>query len=98
MRYFFVTILALSLLCLQTSLQAEEILLSSIQGQTEAIHFPSLHADLVVVEKSARRLTLFKDRKSIRTYIIALGRSPKGAKYKQVTAGRPKGSIRSTAV
>lgn len=91
MRPFFVTIIALSLICLPTSVQAEDILLFSIQGQVEDIHLASVQADLVVVEKSARRLTLFKDRKSIRTYKIALGRSPTGAKYKQGDRRTPEG-------
>ena len=91
MRYFFVTIFALSLLCLPLSVDAEKMLLSSVQGQVEDIYMPSVQADLVVVEKSARLLTLFKDRKPIRSYKIALGRSPKGAKVRQGDRRTPEG-------
>ena len=91
MKYFFVTIFALSLLCLPLSAGAEKMLLSSVQGQVEDIYMPSVQADLVVVEKSARLLTLFKDRKPIRSYKIALGRSPKGAKIRQGDRRTPEG-------
>jgi murein L,D-transpeptidase YafK len=92
MRYVLATIFALSLLCLPgISVQAEEMLLSSVQGQVEDIYMPTVQADLVVVEKSARLMTLFKDRKSIRTYKIALGRSPKGAKFRQGDRRTPEG-------
>ena len=91
MRHFLLTILAVSLLIIPNSIKAEEMLLSSVRGQVEDIHMSSVQADLVVVEKSARLLTLFKDRKLIRSYKIALGRSPKGAKVRQGDRRTPEG-------
>ena len=47
--------------------------------------------DLVLVEKSKRRLTLFHDSKEIATYYVSLGRSPIGAKTQEGDNKTPEG-------
>jgi murein L,D-transpeptidase YafK len=47
--------------------------------------------DRVVVEKSARRLSVFENGNQIKTYRIALGRSPLGPKQKQGDMKTPEG-------
>ena len=47
--------------------------------------------DRVVIEKSARRLTLFSHGTIIRTYGVALGRNSKGPKQKQGDGRTPEG-------
>lgn len=91
MRQIPLIILALTFIITPHSIQAEEILLSSVREPSEDIEFSSVQADLVVVEKSAKRMTLYKGRKPIRTYKIALGRSPKGAKIQQGDRRTPEG-------
>jgi len=91
MKHLLFTILAVGLIIFPNSINAEEMLLLSLQEQVEDIHMPVVQADLVVVEKAARLMTLYKDRKSIRTYKIALGRSPKGAKFRQGDRRTPEG-------
>jgi len=91
MRPLLFTILAVSLIIIPNSVMAEDEFLSSVKGEVEDIHMTSVQADLVVVEKSARRLTLFVDRNPMRTYKIALGRNPIGAKYKQGDLRTPEG-------
>ena len=48
-------------------------------------------ADLVVVEKSERRLYLYKDNEVLRSYEIALGRNPVGPKLRQGDNRTPEG-------
>lgn len=48
-------------------------------------------ANRVLVEKSLRRLTLLRDGKAIRTYHIALGRQPVGAKRQEGDRRTPEG-------
>jgi murein L,D-transpeptidase YafK len=47
--------------------------------------------DRVVVEKSARRLSIFRDGNQIKNYRIALGRSPVGAKREEGDMKTPEG-------
>lgn len=47
--------------------------------------------DLILVEKSARRLTLIQDGQPVRTYRIALGFSPAGDKTRQGDGRTPEG-------
>lgn len=47
--------------------------------------------DRIIVEKSARRMTLLQDGKTVRTYNIALGFSPKGDKTRQGDGRTPEG-------
>jgi murein L,D-transpeptidase YafK len=49
-------------------------------------------ADRVVVEKSARRLTLLRNGNAIKTYRVALGRAPVGAKEYEGDQRTPEGT------
>jgi murein L,D-transpeptidase YafK len=48
-------------------------------------------ADRVLVEKAARRLTLFRNGKTLKTYSVALGRAPSGAKEYEGDQRTPEG-------
>jgi murein L,D-transpeptidase YafK len=47
--------------------------------------------DRIVVEKSARRLSIFRDGNQIKTYRISLGRNPVGAKKEEGDMKTPEG-------
>ena len=47
--------------------------------------------DRMVVEKSVRRLSIFRDGNQIKTYRIALGRNPEGAKREEGDMKTPEG-------
>jgi murein L,D-transpeptidase YafK len=47
--------------------------------------------DRIVVEKSARKLAIFRDGKQIKTYQVALGRNPVGAKQEEGDMKTPEG-------
>jgi len=47
--------------------------------------------DRILVEKSARRLSIFRDGNQIKTYRIALGRNPLGAKHEEGDMKTPEG-------
>ena len=47
--------------------------------------------DRILVEKSARRLSIFRDGNQIKTYRIALGRSPVGPKSEEGDMKTPEG-------
>ena len=47
--------------------------------------------DRIVVEKSARKLSIFRDGKQIKTYRMALGRNPTGAKQEEGDMKTPEG-------
>jgi murein L,D-transpeptidase YafK len=47
--------------------------------------------DRILVEKSARRLSIFADDKKLKSYRIALGRSPVGAKEQEGDMKTPEG-------
>jgi murein L,D-transpeptidase YafK len=49
-------------------------------------------ADRVLVEKSARRLTLLKNGSTLKTYRVALGRAPVGAKEYEGDQRTPEGA------
>ena len=51
-------------------------------------------ADRIVVEKSARRLSIFKDGSQIKIYRIALGRNPAGAKQEEGDMKTPEGTYK----
>lgn len=51
-----------------------------------------VRADRILVEKSARRLTLFSGDKPLKTYSVALGRTPQGAKQEEGDQRTPEGS------
>lgn len=50
--------------------------------------------DRIVVEKAARRLTLWQDGKVVRSYPVALGFAPEGDKQQQGDGKTPEGSFR----
>lgn len=50
--------------------------------------------DRIVVEKAARRLTVFQDGKAVRHYRIALGFAPDGDKVRQGDGRTPEGTFR----
>jgi len=50
--------------------------------------------DRILVEKSARRLTVFRDDTALRSYRIALGFAPEGAKLRQGDGRTPEGIFR----
>jgi murein L,D-transpeptidase YafK len=52
---------------------------------------PDAVADRVVVEKSARRLTLLRGKTGLKTYRVALGRAPTGAKEYEGDQRTPEG-------
>lgn len=51
-------------------------------------------ADSVVVEKGARRLTLFRSGRAVRSYLVALGANPTGPKRVQGDGRTPEGLYR----
>ncbi|MEP6603006.1 MAG: L,D-transpeptidase family protein [Spartobacteria bacterium] len=61
-------------------------------------HWSSLPAstqiDRIVVEKSARRLSIFRDGKMLKTYRVALGRNPTGPKEKEGDVKTPEGTYK----
>lgn len=54
----------------------------------------SEHADRVLIEKSARRLTLWRDGEEIARYLIALGFAPDGDKVREGDGRTPEGIYR----
>jgi murein L,D-transpeptidase YafK len=52
----------------------------------------NIAADRILVEKSARRLTLLRDGMPLKSYRVALGRAPVGAKEQEGDQRTPEGS------
>jgi len=52
---------------------------------------PGTTIDRIVVEKTARRLSIFRDGKEIKTYRVALGRNPIGSKQEEGDMKTPEG-------
>jgi murein L,D-transpeptidase YafK len=50
--------------------------------------------DRIIVEKSAKRLSIFRDGKRIKTYQIALGRNPLGSKQEEGDMKTPEGTYK----
>lgn len=50
--------------------------------------------DRILVEKAARRLTLFQDGRAVRVWRVALGHAPAGAKVRQGDGRTPEGVFR----
>jgi L,D-peptidoglycan transpeptidase YkuD (ErfK/YbiS/YcfS/YnhG family) len=57
---------------------------------------PALIADAIVIEKEARRLSLMREDKAIKSYRIALGRAPVGANEREGDRKTPEGIYRIT--
>lgn len=55
---------------------------------------PGLHADRVVVDKAARRLTLYRGDAPLKVYRVALGREPVGRKRRVGDGRTPEGAYR----
>ena len=53
---------------------------------------PGVQADRIVVEKAVRRLTLFDGTRPLKTYHVALGRTPIGPKEQDGDQRTPEGS------
>jgi len=53
---------------------------------------PATTIDRIIVEKSARRLSIFRDGKQIKTYRIALGRNSMGPKREEGDMKTPEGT------
>jgi murein L,D-transpeptidase YafK len=53
-----------------------------------------LQADKVLIQKSARQLTLLRNGKPLRTYRVCLGPNPTGAKERQGDGRTPEGLYR----
>ena len=51
-----------------------------------------MRVDRIVIEKSKRTLTLMSDSKALKTYIVALGGQPAGAKDRQGDHKTPEGT------
>ena len=58
---------------------------------TEAAPAAGVPAERIVIEKSKRTLTLFRQDKEIKTYKVALGRDPVGPKVRQGDNKTPEG-------
>lgn len=56
-----------------------------------------LHADRIVIQKSARQLTLMRNGKPFRSYLVSLGSNPTGAKEREGDGRLPKASTQSIA-
>ena len=63
-------------------------------AEPPAILPPELRADLVRIEKAARRLTLLRDGAPIAVYAIALGFAPSGDKREEGDGRTPEGVYR----
>ncbi len=50
--------------------------------------------DRILIEKSARRLTVYRDGEALRSYIVALGFAPEGDKERQGDGKTPEGLFR----
>jgi len=85
--------LAMSYLSQIVKQPAEEAAAPDYAGEVAA-EYRRLIADLVVVEKSERRLYLVRDERSIRSYPISLGFAPEGHKEREGDGRTPEGRYR----
>jgi murein L,D-transpeptidase YafK len=63
-----------------------------IMGISSSLAVQAVLADKIVIEKKARRLTLFSRGEVIRTYKVVLGGNPNGPKEKEGDNKTPEGS------
>ena len=96
---------ALAIVCLANSEREMRLkfilLLGVIFGVGDAIYFyahhnwnplpPNTTIDRIVVEKSARKLSIYRAGKKLKTYRVALGRNPTGAKQQEGDQKTPEG-------
>lgn len=66
-------------------------LLFVLAASSSAARVDGAKADRVLIDKSERRLTLLKDGKPLRSYSVALGSAPKGAKHSEGDQRTPEG-------
>jgi murein L,D-transpeptidase YafK len=81
--------------------QKISLIVSVIFGVAIAIYFyahhnwnplpPNTTIDRIVVEKSARKLSIFRNGEKLKTYRVALGRNPTGAKQEEGDQKTPEG-------
>ncbi len=57
---------------------------------------PGMTADRILVEKAARRLTLYRGETALRTYPVSLGLVPVGPKEREGDKKTPEGAFRIT--
>jgi murein L,D-transpeptidase YafK len=57
-----------------------------------ALVFPGTKADLIVVDKSQRRLSLYRDGQLLKAYHASLGRAPVGPKQREGDGRTPEGN------
>jgi murein L,D-transpeptidase YafK len=67
------------------------IVLAAAAPAPAAVRAPAAKADLIVVEKAKRVLTLYAKKKAIKTYRIALGGNPVGHKEQEGDSRTPEG-------
>jgi len=61
------------------------------RGEGPALLPPDARADFVLIEKAARRLTLLREDKPLKSYDIALGGAPLGPKQQEGDSKTPEG-------
>ena len=69
-------------------------LASPALAQPPALAAPSERADLVLIEKADRKLTLWRDGVLLKSYAIGLGFSPEGDKSREGDGRTPEGRYR----
>ena len=67
------------------------LILLAAAAPSTAARPPAAKADLIVVEKAKRALTLYADKKALKTYRIALGGNPVGHKEQEGDSRTPEG-------
>jgi murein L,D-transpeptidase YafK len=73
-------------------LVAAAVLLATMSCRTPTASVSTAGVDAVLVEKAARRLTLFSGGIPVRTYLVALGSQPVGPKIQEGDDRTPEGS------
>ncbi len=68
-----------------------QALKGNLRSGTNPAPLPAMVADRILIEKSARRLTLFRGGKPIKAYRVALGREPEGKKSCEGDCKTPEG-------
>ena len=73
-------------------LVAAVIVIALVGASYESHPLPAdARADRIVVEKSARKLTLFRGEARLKSYSVALGRAPEGTKQREGDHRTPEG-------
>ena len=72
-------------------MRADSVRVASAARAVKPAAAPALEADSIVVEKAARRLTLFRNGEPVKVYAVALGRNPVGDKVQRGDLRTPEG-------